>query len=122
MLREERRLRVLENRVLRGIFVPKRDSVTEEWRKLHNLDLSDLYPHPILYSYKMEKNEMGGTCSAYGGRGVYTFLVEKSKGNGQLGRPRHRWRIILRWVFRKWDVGIWTVLSWLMIGTVGGDL
>jgi hypothetical protein len=35
-LREERRLRVFENRVLRGIFQPKRDDVTGEWRKLHN--------------------------------------------------------------------------------------
>jgi hypothetical protein len=31
-------------------------------------------------------------------------------------------RIILKWIFRKWDVGIWTELSWLRIGTVGGHL
>ena len=42
-LREERRLRVFENRVLRGIFGPKRDEVTREWRKLHNEELNDLY-------------------------------------------------------------------------------
>ena len=42
-LREERRLRVFENRVLRRVFGPKRDEVTGEWRKLHNEDLSDLY-------------------------------------------------------------------------------
>ena len=42
-LREERRLRVFENRVLRRIFVPKRDEVTREWRKLHNEELNDLY-------------------------------------------------------------------------------
>jgi hypothetical protein len=41
-LREERRLRVFENRVLRGIFVAKRDEVTGEWRKLHNEELNDL--------------------------------------------------------------------------------
>jgi len=41
-LREERRLRVSENRVLRRIFGPKRDEVTGEWRKLHNKKLSDL--------------------------------------------------------------------------------
>jgi len=41
-LREERRLRVFENRVLRGIFGPKRDEVTGEWRKLHNEELNDL--------------------------------------------------------------------------------
>jgi hypothetical protein len=42
-LREEHRLRVFENRVLRRIFVPKRDEVTGEWRKLHNEELHDLY-------------------------------------------------------------------------------
>ena len=42
-LREECRLRVFENRVLRRIFGPKRDKVTVEWRKLHNEELIDLY-------------------------------------------------------------------------------
>ena len=42
-MREERRLRVFENRVLRRIFGPKRDGVTGEWRKLHNEELNDLY-------------------------------------------------------------------------------
>jgi hypothetical protein len=42
-LREERRLRVFENRVLRRVFGPKRDEVTGEWRKLHNEELNDLY-------------------------------------------------------------------------------
>ena len=41
-LREERRLRVFENRVLRRVFGPKRDEVTGEWRKLYNEELSDL--------------------------------------------------------------------------------
>ena len=45
-LREERRLRVFENRVLRRVFGPKRDEVTGEWRKLHNEELSDLYAVP----------------------------------------------------------------------------
>ena len=44
-LREERRLRVFENRVLR-IFGPKRDELTGEWRKLHNKELNDLYCSP----------------------------------------------------------------------------
>jgi len=42
-LREERRVRVFENRVLRRIFGPKRDEVTGEWRKLHNEELNELY-------------------------------------------------------------------------------
>jgi len=45
-LREERRLRVFENRVLRRLFGPKRDEVTGEWRKLHNEGLRDLYSLP----------------------------------------------------------------------------
>ena len=48
-LREERRLRVFENRVLRRIFGPKRDEVTEEWRKLHNEELNDLYYSPNVF-------------------------------------------------------------------------
>jgi len=45
-LREEHRLRVFENRVLRRIFGPRRDEVTREWRKLHNEELNDLYSSP----------------------------------------------------------------------------
>jgi len=46
MMREESRLRVFENRVLRGIFGPERDEVTGEWRKLHNEEPNDLYCSP----------------------------------------------------------------------------
>ena len=45
-LREKRRLRVFENRILRRIFGPKRDEITREWRKLHNEELNDLYSSP----------------------------------------------------------------------------
>ena len=45
-LREERKLRVFENRVLRRIFGPRRDEVTGEWRRLHNEELNDLYSSP----------------------------------------------------------------------------
>jgi hypothetical protein len=47
-LREERRLRLLENRVLRRIFGPKRDEVTGGWRKLYNEELHNLYTSPSI--------------------------------------------------------------------------
>ena len=66
-LREERRLRVFENRVLRRLFGPKRDEVTGKRRKLHNEEINVLYSSPnIMRAIKIE-NEMGGACSAYGG-------------------------------------------------------
>jgi hypothetical protein len=65
--REERRLRVSENRALRKIFGPKRDEGTGEWRKLHNEEPNDLYSSPNIMRLIIEKNEMGGACSAYGG-------------------------------------------------------
>ena len=66
-LREEHRLRVFENRVMR-IFGPKRDGVTGEWRKLHNEELNDLLLTQYCAGDKIEENEMGGTCGTYGGR------------------------------------------------------
>ena len=61
-------LRVGENRVLRRLFGPKREELTEEWRKLHNEDPNDLYssPNTVRMGDKIEKNEMVVACSAYG--------------------------------------------------------
>jgi hypothetical protein len=53
--------------------------------------------------------------------GVYRVSVGKPEGKAPLGRPRIDGRIIVRWIFRKWDVGIWIRSSWL-IGTDGGHL
>jgi hypothetical protein len=61
-LREEHRLRVLENRVLRRIFGSKTDEVTQQWKKLMICT-----SHPIVWGDKIEKNEIGGACSAFGG-------------------------------------------------------
>jgi len=69
-LREERKVRVLENRVLRRIFGPKRDEVTEEWRKLHNEESNDLYSSPNTVRV-INRDKMGGACSTYGGNGRY---------------------------------------------------
>jgi hypothetical protein len=62
---------------------------------------------------------MGGECFSYGeGRGVYRVLVGKSEGKRQLGDPSVDRRTILRWIFRKWNVGVWTGSSWLRKGKV----
>jgi len=54
--------------------------------------------------------------------GVYRVLVGQPEGKTPLERPRRRWKIILRCIFRKWDVGVWTESSWLRIRTGGGHL
>jgi hypothetical protein len=78
-LREEHRLRVLENRVLRGIFGPKRDEVTGEWRKLHNEELNDLYCSPnIVRVIKSRRMRWAGHVARMGERrDVYRVLVWK---------------------------------------------
>jgi hypothetical protein len=55
-------------------------------------------------------------------RGVYRVVVWKPEGKRTLGIPRHRWGIILRWIFRKWDVRTWTGSIWLRILTGDGHL
>jgi len=92
-LREERRLRVFENRVLRRIFGPKRDEVTGEWRKLYNEELSDLYSLPnIVRVVKSRRIRWAGHVTRMGeSRGVHRVLVGKPEGRRPLGRPRRRW-------------------------------
>jgi hypothetical protein len=53
--------------VLRRIFGPKRDEITREWIKVHNVELQDPSSSPILFGDKIKKNEVGGACSTYGG-------------------------------------------------------
>jgi hypothetical protein len=68
-LRQEHRLRVFENKVLRRIFGPKRDEVTGEWRKLHNEQLPDLYPSPsILRIIKSRRMRWAGHVARMGGK------------------------------------------------------
>jgi len=92
-LREERRLTVFENWVLRRLFGPKRDEVTGEWRKLHNEELNDLYCSPnIVRVIKWRRMRWAGNVARMRERrGVYRVLVRKPEGKRTLGRPRRRW-------------------------------
>ena len=92
-LRENRRLKVCETRVLKRIFGRKRDEVTREWRKLHTEELNDLYSSPsIVRVIKSRRMRWAGHSARMGKRrGVYRVLVGKPEGKTPLGRPRHRW-------------------------------
>jgi hypothetical protein len=73
-LTEERRLRVFENRVLRRIFGPKRDEVTGEWRKLHDVELNDLHYSPITVRViKSRKMRWAGHIACVGERRIRGF-------------------------------------------------
>jgi hypothetical protein len=118
-LREERRLRVLEKRVLRRIFEPNRDEEKREWRKPHNEELNYPYSSPnIVRVIKSRRTRWAGHVARMGEwRGVYRVLVRKPEGD-----PGVEGRVILRSIFKMWDVGIWTGLNWLKIGRGGRHL
>ena len=92
-LREERKLRVFENMVLRRIFGPRRDEVTGECRRLHNEELNDFYSSPnIVRVIKSRRMRWAGHVARMGEeREVYRVLVGKPEGRRPPGRPRRRW-------------------------------
>jgi hypothetical protein len=93
-LREERRLKVFENRALKRIFEPKREDVTREWRKLHNEELNGLYCSPnIFLVIKSRRMRLAGHVALTGERrGVYRVLVGKTEGKRPHRRPRRKWK------------------------------
>jgi hypothetical protein len=105
-LREGRRLRVFDSRVQRGIFRPKRDEVTGEWRRLREEELN-LYSSPniirVIRSRRMKWKKhvvcMGSR------RGAYKVLVGKPEGQNHLEDPGVDGRIILKRIFSKWNGG-----------------
>jgi len=103
-LRDERRLGVFENGVLRRIFGPKRDEVTGEGRKLHNEELNDLYC--IVRVIKSRKMSGRGTLHVWVRGEAYTgFRWGNPTERDSLKDPGVDGKIILRWIFRKWDGG-----------------
>jgi len=123
-LREERKLRVFENMVLRRIFGPRSDEVTGEWRRLHNEELNDLYSSPnILRVIKSRRMRWAGHVARMGEERGCTGSWWGSR------RERDHWRgldidgwIILGWISRRWDVGIWTGFGGPRIDIGGGRL
>jgi len=88
-MREENRLRVFENGVLRTIFGSEREEVIREWRKLHNEQLYDVYSSPnIVRAIKSSRMRVARMVER---RGVYRVLVRKREGKRPIGRPRRRW-------------------------------
>jgi hypothetical protein len=92
LLREEHRLRVFENTVLRRIFGPKREE-DGSWRKLHNDELHSLYSSPsIVRVIKSRRMRWARHVACMGERrDVYRVLVGRPEGKRPLGRPRRRW-------------------------------
>ena len=123
-LREERKLRVFENMVLRRIFGPRRDEVTGEWRRLHNEELNGLYSSPnIVRVIKSRRIRWAGHVARMGEeRGcIGSWWGSRSVRDHWGGLGVDGW-IIIGWISRRCDVGIWTGWGGPSIEIVGGRL
>jgi hypothetical protein len=108
--REERRLRLFENSVLRRIYGPKRDEVTGERRKLHNEELNNLYSSPSVVRVIISRRMRWAGNVARMGRGVYRVLVGKPEGKRPLGTPRRKWEDNIKMDLQELGCG---VMDWI---------
>jgi hypothetical protein len=94
---------VFENWGLRRIFRPKGDEVTGDWTGLHNEELHNLYSSPSLIRIvKSRRMRWTGHVARMGKeRNSYRILVGKPEEKRALGRPAHRWWIILKWILNR---------------------
>jgi hypothetical protein len=108
----------------RRIFGPKRDEVPGEWKKLHNVELYNLYSSPnIIRQMKSRRMMWAGHVACKGGeRKVYQDLVGKSEGKRPLGRPRRRWEMRTEWVLGKLAWNMMAGFNWLKTEASGGLL
>jgi len=106
------------------IFGAKRDEVTGEWRKPHIEELNDLYCSPnIVRVVKWRRMRWAGHVARMGRGEMYKgFWCGNLREKAHLGSPDVDGIIILRWIFRKWDVGLLTGSSWLRLGAGFGHL
>jgi hypothetical protein len=111
ILREEHRLRMFENRVLRKIFGPKRDEVIGGWRKLRNEELHNLYCSPsIIRITKARRMRWGHVARLGEKRYAFRILVGKPEGKRPLGRPRRKWEDNIKMDLR--EIG-WGGMDWI---------
>jgi len=108
--------------VLRGIFGPKRDEVTGEWRKLHNEELNDLYSLRNIFRVTKSRRMkwMEHVASMWEGRGLYRALVGKPEGKRILGRSRRRWEANITMDLEEVGWEAWSGLIWVRIGIGDG--
>jgi len=100
---------MFQNRVLSRIFRPKRDEVTKDLRKLHNEELNELYSSPnIVRVIELRRMRWAGYVARMGEKRGVGFWWRNLRERDNLRDPGVDGRIILRWIFRKWNVGVWT--------------